>query len=143
MKRPRQTRASYAVFQELATRWRDNDVYGHMNNAVFYEYVDTCVNSWLIHSGALEVPHGPVIGLVVESACVFHAPISFPAPVAAGLRVSRIGTSSVQYDIGLFEGDAGEAAAEARFVHVYVSRESRRPRPLSPEMRSALAALKL
>ncbi len=143
MKRPRQTREAYAEFTSMTTRWRDNDVYGHMNNVVFYEYVDTCVNGWLIRSGALEVPGGPVIGLVVESACVFRAPLRFPEPLGTGLRASRIGTSSVQYEVGLFEGDCREAAAEARFTHVYVDRETRRPVPLSEEMRAALEAIRV
>ncbi|QHQ33979.1 acyl-CoA thioesterase [Algicella marina] len=143
MKRPRQTRRAYAYFTDMTTRWRDNDAYGHMNNVVFYEYVDTCVNGWLKASGALDVPGGPVIGLVVESACVFHAPLGFPEPVAVGLRVSRIGTSSVQYDVGLFAPDGREAAAEARFTHVYVARDTRRPMPLPDRMREALASLQV
>lgn len=125
----------------MATRWRDNDVYGHMNNAVFYEYVDTCVNNWLIESGALAVPDGPVIGFVVESACVFHESIGFPDQITTGLRVSRIGTSSVQYEIGLFRGEAENTAAEARFVHVYVDRKNRRPVPLPDDLRAALNLL--
>lgn len=143
MPRPRKSRSDYAHFQQMATRWRDNDVYHHLNNAVYLEYVETCVNGWLASSGALDVPSGPVVGLVVETACVFHESISFPDTVETGLRVSRIGNSSVQYEIGLFRGDAEHAAAEARFVHVYVDSGSRRPRPLDDTFRAALETLRL
>ncbi|NNU81421.1 acyl-CoA thioesterase [Halovulum dunhuangense] len=143
MPRPRKTRTDYAHFARHTTRWRDNDVYGHMNNAVFYELVDAAVNDWIIGSGELDIPHGPVVGLVVESACVFHESLGWPDPVDAGLRVARIGNSSVQYEVGLFRGGADHAAAEARFVHVYVDRDSRRPVSLPDPFRSALARLQV
>jgi acyl-CoA thioester hydrolase len=143
MTRPRAGRADYALFETFAPRWRDNDVYGHVNNAVYYEYVDTVVNAWLIRSGALEVPGGAVVGLVVETGCTFHASLAFPDPVAAGLRVDRIGRSSVTYGVGLFAGDAPLAAAEARFTHVCVDRDSRRPVPLPATLRAALDGLRV
>jgi len=125
----------------FTTRWRDNDVYGHLNNAVFYEYVDSVVNGWLISSGALAVPAGPVICLVAETGCTFHASLGFPGTVEAGLRLERLGRTSITYGIGLFAADAATAAAAARFVHVCVDRETRRPQPVPARLRQALAAL--
>jgi acyl-CoA thioester hydrolase len=142
MTRPRAGRADYALFDTYTPRWRDNDVYGHVNNAVYYEYVDTMVNGWLIRSGALEVPRGAVVGLVVETACTFHASLEFPDPIEAGLRVDRIGRSSVTYGVGLFAPDAALAAAEARFTHVCVDASTRRPVPLPDRLRAALEALR-
>lgn len=141
MPRPRAARSDYAYFRTMTTRWRDNDVYGHMNNAVYYEYVDACVNGWIIGSGTLDVPHGPVVGLVVETGCVFHDSLGFPDRVDTGLGVAHIGTTSVQYRIGLFRQDSDLAAAEARFTHVYVTAETRRPVPLPTAFRAALKAL--
>jgi acyl-CoA thioester hydrolase len=143
MTRPRTSRADYALIESFTTRWRDNDVYAHMNNAVYYEYVDSVVNGWLIRTGALDLPDGPVIGLVVETGCVFHASLGFPGRVEAGLRVRRIGTSSVTYGIGLFAEGADLAAAEAHFTHVCVDRASRRPVPLPPALRDALEGLRV
>lgn len=142
MPRPRKSRADYALLSRMTTRWRDNDVYGHLNNAVYYEYVDACVNGWILETGALAIPDGPVIGLVVETACVYHASISYPQTVTAGLTVTRIGTSSVQYGIGLFGGEDDLAAAEARFTHVYVDAETRRPVPIPAAFRAALETIK-
>ena len=142
MPRPRPSRAEYADFQVMTTRWQDNDVYGHMNNAVYYEFVDACVNAWIMRTGALDIPHGDVIGLVVETACVFHESLGFPQPVDCGLRVGRIGNSSVQYEIGLFAHGAEQAAAEARFIHVYVDAATRKPVPLPPAFRAALDGIR-
>ena len=141
MPRPRRTRKDYVHFRTMTTRWRDNDVYGHLNNVVYYEYVDTCVNAWLIEARALEIPDGPVVGLVVETACVFHASISFPDRLSTGLAVSRVGTSSVQYEVGLFRDGEDMASAEARFIHVYVDEASRRPVPLPDRLRMAVEDL--
>ncbi len=138
-----QTRETYAVHHEMTTRWRDNDVYGHMNNAVFYEYVDTAVNYWLKTSGALDVPEGDVVGLVVASSCEFAASLGFPDPVTAGLGVRKIGRTSVTYEVALFRGTADEAAAVASFTHVYVDRASHRPQPLSDDFRDKLARILL
>ncbi|MXU63849.1 acyl-CoA thioesterase [Oceanomicrobium pacificus] len=135
------TRGHYVHFETMTTRWRDNDVYAHMNNATYYEYVDTAVNGWLARSGALDVPGGPVIGLVAETGCRFHAPLGFPAPVEAGLAVAHLGRSSVVYRVGLFAESVDAAAADARFVHVYVDRDTRRPVPLPDRLRDALTGL--
>jgi acyl-CoA thioester hydrolase len=143
MTRPRARRVDYALFETFLTRWRDNDVYGHLNNAVYYEYVDTIVNRWLIRSGALDVLDGAVVGLVVETGCTFHASLGFPEPVEAGLRVDRIGRSSVTYGIGLFAAGESLAAAEARFTHVCVDRDSRRPVSVPAQLRAALETLRV
>ncbi len=143
MSRTPPPRTDYAHFQTFTTRWRDNDVYAHMNNAVYYEYVDALVNGWLMRSGGLEVPGGAVIGLVVETRCVFYASLGFPDSVEAGLKVVRIGTSSVTYGIGLFRPGAGTAAAAAQFTHVCVDRADRRPVPIPESLHRALAGLPL
>ena len=135
-------RKDFVHFRRLQTRWRDNDVYGHMNNAVFYEYIDTAVNHWIVETGALPVPSGGVVGLVVETRCVFHAALGFPDPVDCGLRVAHIGTSAVRYELGLFRGDATQAAAEAHFVHVYVDAATHRPAPVPEAFRAALETLR-
>lgn len=134
-------RTGYAAFRQITTRWSDNDVYGHMNNVVHYALFDTTVNGWLIARGLLDPGRGAQIGLVVETGCRYHGEIAYPDLVHAGLRVARIGTTSVRYEVGLFRNDATEASAEGFFVHVYVDAVSRRPVPLSPALRQALAAL--
>lgn len=140
--RPRpEPKSAYPARRTMTTRWRDNDVYGHLNNVVYYEYFDTAVNGWLIERGLLEIETSPVIGLVVETSCAYFEPISFPDSIDAGLRVARIGRSSVRYEIGLFRGDAASAAAQGWFVHVYVDRQTRRPAPLPQALREALDAL--
>lgn len=119
----------------------DNDVYGHVNNVVYYSYFDTAVNGYLIQAGALDIQRSPVIGLVVETSCRYRAPISFPETITSGLRVARIGRSSVRYEIGLFKEQEDEAAAEGHFIHVYVDRATSRPCPLPEELRAALLPL--
>jgi acyl-CoA thioester hydrolase len=134
-------RADFRHFLPITTRWMDNDVYGHVNNVVYYSYFDTVVNRYLIEQGVLDIHRGTVIGLVVETGCHYFAPLAFPQTVDAGLRVARLGTSSVRYEIGLFADDSQRAAAQGHFVHVYVDRESRRPAPLAQPLRNALQAL--
>ena len=141
MTRTRNNRDAYRHFARFATRWRDNDVYAHMNNAVYYEYVDTLVNGWLIASGGLQVPDGPVICLVAETGCLFHAGLGFPEPVEAGLRLERLGCRSITYGIGLFAPGAAAEAATARFVHVCVDRTTRQPVPVPDALRRALDSL--
>jgi len=119
----------------------DNDVYGHVNNVVYYSYFDTVVNRYLIERGALDIERSAVIGLVVETGCRYFAPLAFPETVHAGLRVTRLGTTSVRFEVGLFAGESPLAAAQGHFVHVYVDRESRRPTPLPEPLRVALQAL--
>lgn len=139
----RRPRDAYLHWLPIATRWMDNDVYGHVNNVVYYAYFDTVVNRWLIERGALDIHAGRVIGLVVSSACDYYAALSFPQTVEAGLRVARLGNSSVRYQIGLFAEGAATPAAEGEFVHVYVDRDSRRPVSLPGPLRQALEPLLL
>lgn len=134
-------RAAYPAFLAIPTRWLDNDTYGHINNVTYYAYFDTLVNEHLIRAGALDIRHAPAIGIVVETACRFHKPLSFPDVIDAGLRVAAIGRSSVRYEIGLFRQHDDEAAATGRFVHVWVDRESRRPISVPDAIREALAPL--
>lgn len=131
-------RSDYTVFSQHSTRWRDNDMYGHMNNVVHYELFDAAVNGWLIGAGALNPLGGDQIGLVVETGCRYHAEMGFPDPVTAGIRVAHIGRSSVRYEIGLFRGDADVAAAEGFFIHVYVDAVSRAPCEIAPGLRKVL-----
>ncbi|MCB1453305.1 MAG: acyl-CoA thioesterase [Rhizobiaceae bacterium] len=119
----------------------DNDLYGHMNNVVHYSLFDTAVNGWLIEQGVLDIHGGDQIGLVVETGCRYHAELAFPDMVHAGIRVGRLGGSSVRYEVGLFRNDEESAAAEGFFVHVYVDRLTRRPKPLNDGLRAALEPL--
>jgi acyl-CoA thioester hydrolase len=134
-------RASYCCFLAIPTRWMDNDTYGHVNNVIYYSYFDTAVNEHLIRAGGLDIRSGPEIGLVVETSCRFHKPLSFPDIIDAGMRVSKLGHSSVTYEIGLFRQSDDEPAATGHFVHVWVDRASRRPIPVPSLVRSALAPL--
>lgn len=135
------SRDSYPHFLPITTRWSDNDPYGHVNNVVYYAYFDTVVNRHLIEQGALDVERGEVIGLVAETHCQYFAPLSFPETVQAGLRVGRIGRSSVRYEIALFGEGSRAAAAQGYFIHVYVDRISRRPVALPAALRAALESL--
>jgi len=145
MSRPQpQPRSAFRHFAPIVTRWMDNDVYGHLNNVVYYSFFDTAVNRYLIERGALDLhAHDGVIGLVVETQCHYFAPLAFPQTVEAGLRVAHRGTSSVRYEIGLFAPGADSCAARGHFVHVYVDRASRRPVPLPETLRAALAPLEV
>ena len=134
----RPDRDDFAYRMPIATRWMDNDVYGHVNNVVYYSYFDTVVNEYLIRTGVLDIEKSQVIGLVVETQCRYFAPITFPDEVHAGLRVARLGRSSVRYEIGLFKNEDVSAAAQGHFVHVYVEREGRKATALPHEMRAAL-----
>ena len=133
-------RADYPHAMTITTRWSDNDAYGHVNNVVYYSYFDTVVNSWLIGHGLLDVENSEVIGLVVETGCKYFAPLTYPEPVTAALRVAHIGRSSVRYEIALF-GAGDTAAAQGHFIHVYVDRVTRRPVSLPEPLRSALETL--
>src|SRR5688572_28371778 len=133
--------AAYRHFRAISTRWMDNDVYGHVNNVVYYSYFDTLVNQYLMDEGVLDVERGAVIGLVVETHCNYFSPITFPDTVHAGLRVARLGSSSVRYESGLFRNDESVSSAHGHFVHVYVDRFSRRPTSLPDDLRAALSAL--
>ncbi|MDT8346022.1 MAG: thioesterase family protein [Thermohalobaculum sp.] len=135
-------REAFRVFRPITTRWSDNDVYGHINNVRYYSFFDTAVNGHLIEAGALDIHAGRVIGLVVETRCSYFAPLAFPEPIEAGIRVDRLGRSSVTYGLGIFRAGAAEAAAAGAFTHVHVDRATRRPVDLPHRLREVLAALR-
>lgn len=134
-------RSAYPAFRAISTRWMDNDIYGHMNNVVHYSLFDTAVNGWLLENGVLDFHGGDQIGLVVETGCRYVAELAFPDIVNAGIRVAKLGSSSVRYEVGLFRNDEPQAAAEGFFVHVYVDRQTRRPKPLNESLRRALETI--
>ncbi|NBU88014.1 MAG: acyl-CoA thioesterase [Betaproteobacteria bacterium] len=136
-------RSHFRAFETLTTRWMDNDVYGHVNNVVYYSFFDTAVNRFLIQAGVLDIHQGPVIGLVVETQCHYFAPLQFPQSIEAGLRVAHVGRSSVRYEVGLFAAGEPLTAAAGHFVHVYVDRASRRPTPLPAAWLDTLAPLQV
>jgi len=131
----------FPALRRITTRWADNDVYGHVNNVVYYSFFDTAVNGWLIDATGVDIRELPAIGLVAETSCRFLAPLSFPDQVVAGLGLERLGNSSVTYRIGLFCGDNTAPVALGRFVHVYVDRQTRTPTPIPAQIRTALAGL--
>ena len=134
-------RGDYRWFMTIATRWADNDAYGHVNNTVYYQWFDTAVNAWLVEAGLLDIERGDPIGLVVETSCSYFAPLSFPGNVDVGIAVERLGSSSVTYRIGVFGSGATGPLAQGNFTHVYVSRDSRRPAPLPGPWREKLESL--
>ncbi len=135
-------RADYPHFLTIPTRWMDNDIYGHVNNVVYYSYFDTVINAYLIHAGGLDIHAAAIIGVCAESACRYRAPFAFPQNVEAGLRVGHLGRRAVRYEIGLFAPGAPEAAADGHFVHVFVERASMKAVPIPEEIRAALEPLK-
>jgi acyl-CoA thioester hydrolase len=137
----RLSRAAFAAFRPIATRWIDNDVYGHVNNVVYYSWFDTAVNGWLIDNAVLDIGASTAVGLVVETGCTYFESVSFPEAVEAGVAVTRLGRSSVRYAVGIFKQGAELAAAQGHFVHVYVDRATQRSVEIPPAVRSALAAL--
>lgn len=134
-------RHGYRHFVAIPTRWMDNDTYGHVNNVAYYSYFDTAVNAHLIEAGGLDIRAGAEVGLVVETMCKFHKSLTFPDVVDAGLRVARIGNSSVRYEIGLFRQRDEEPAATGHFVHVWVNRVTQRPVPVPQRIRAGLVPL--
>ena len=134
-------RSAYRVFRSIATRWMDNDAYGHVNNVVYYSWFDTAVNAHLIEQGVLDIERGSTIGLVIETQCNYFEPLAFPQTVDAGIRVARLGNSSVRYEVGLFAQGAPLTAAKGHFVHVYVDRATRRPTPLPQPLKTVLEKL--
>ena len=138
---PPPTRADYRVFYEVPTRWLDNDVYGHVNNVNYYSFFDTAIAHYLIREGGLDPWRSEVIGYCVESACRFRRGARFPDRITAGLKVARLGRSSVRYEIGIFRNDDREAAADGHFVHVFVDRASERAVAMPDPLRAALARL--
>ncbi len=135
------TRADFATFTTISTRWDDEDVYGHVNNAAYYAFFDTAVNGYLIEATGTDIRRLPAIGLVVETGCTYRRELGFPEPVEVGLAVDRLGSSSIVYRLGLFQGEHAEAAAEGRFVHVYVDQQTRKVTPVPDRIREAVAPL--
>ena len=136
-------RSAYKAFRPAATRWSDNDVYGHVNNVVYYSWFDTAVNGLLMEQGAIDFVAGQVIGLVVETHCNYFAPLIFPEAVVVGIRVAHVGSSSVRYELGVFPADPDAASAAAgHFVHVYVDRITRKPTALPITLTNVLETLK-
>ena len=138
---PPPTRADFPVFYKIQTRWMDNDVYGHMNNVVHYSLFDTAVNGWLIEQGLLDPWKGATYGLVVETGCRYHKEVAFPTPIEAGVKVAKLGGSSVRYEIGLFAEGAEDACADGFFIHVNVTRDGHKPTPYDETWRAALSRL--
>ncbi len=134
-------RSEYKHFHAITTRWMDNDAYGHVNNVVYYSWFDTVVNQFLITSGVLDIERSPVIGLVIETQCNYFASVAFPDRVAAGLRVAKLGNSSVRYEVGIFRNDEDTASAQGHFIHVYVDRETRKPTAIPERMRMLLQSI--
>jgi acyl-CoA thioester hydrolase len=134
-------RAAFPHFQAIGTRWMDNDVYGHVNNVVYYAYFDTAVNQFLIERGVLDIHKGEVVGFVVDSGCAYFSSISFPDTIHAGIRVAKLGNSSVRYEIALYRNDDALPCAAGHFVHVYVERSSNRSVPIPAAVRAVLATL--
>ena len=133
-----ETRADYQHFITIPTRWMDNDVYGHVNTVQYYSYFDTAVNRYLIDQGVLDIHKSDVIGLVVETQCRYYSSIAFPDDVIAGIAVTKLGNSSVRYEVGLFLGDTQKPSAQGHFVHVYVDRASQTPVALPAALRATL-----
>ena len=136
-------RSDYKHFHAITTRWMDNDVYGHVNNVVYYSWFDTVVNEFLVTNGVLDIEHSPVIGLVIETQCNYFASVAFPERITAGVRVAKLGNSSVRYEVGIFRENEDSAAAQGHFVHVYVDRESRRPSAIPEKMRALLQTIEM
>jgi acyl-CoA thioester hydrolase len=136
-------RGDYRHFLTIPTRWMDNDVYGHVNNVVYYSYFDTVINRYLIEAGGLDIHAAPVIGIAVETLCKFRRSLAFPQEIDAGLRIGHLGNSSVRYEVGLFARGENAAAASGHFVHVFVGRTSQRPVPIPPAIRAALEKIKV
>jgi len=135
------TRENYPYVQRISTRWKDNDVYGHVNNIDYYSFFDTVINTWLIREGGLDIHGGETIGFCAESHCRYLKALAFPDAVDAALRVAHLGNSSVRYEIALFREGEAEPAAEGWFVHVFVARDTRRPQALPPQIRASLQRL--
>ncbi len=136
--KPKISREDFLHFLSIPTRWMDNDVYGHVNNALYYAFFDTVINQYLISEGGLDIHTGEIIGLAVETQCQFFQAIAFPEVIEAGLRIAKLGNSSVRYEVGLFKHGQPEAAAFGYFVHVFVNRQTRRPIPIPAAIRQSL-----
>ena len=140
---PTETRSAFAHFHRIETRWKDNDVFGHVNNVVYYSYFDTAVNAFLIEHGVLDLQQSKIVGLVAETQCRYYSSLAFPDTVYVGLRLAHLGTSSIRYEVGVFRNDDQTASAQGYFVHVYVDRESNRPVPMPAALVKAAELLRL
>jgi len=136
-------RSDYRHFHAITTRWMDNDAYGHVNNVVYYSWFDTVVNQFLITNGALDIERSTVIGLVIETQCNYFASVAFPDCIEAGVRVTKLGNSSVRYEVGIFLAGADSASAQGHFVHVYVDRVTRKPSAIPDKMRHLLQSIQV
>ncbi|MDA1090708.1 MAG: thioesterase family protein [Proteobacteria bacterium] len=141
--KPTETRDRYPHFMSVQTRWSDNDIYGHVNNVTYYSYFDTVVNCFLIDAGGLDIQRASIIGVAVETMCNFKKPIAYPETIDAGLRVGKIGRSSVRFEIGIFRKGDEEAAAAGHFVHVFVDRATNAPVPVPDAIRAALEPIRV
>lgn len=139
--KPQVSRTDYPHFVPVSTRWMDNDIYGHINNALYYGFFDTAINNYLISEGSLDINTGPVIGFAVESQCQYLQPLAFPEVLEVGLRVGKLGNSSVRYELAIFKQSESSAAAVGYFVHVFVDRQTQRPVPMPESIREALSRL--
>jgi len=131
-------RSEYNYFTKVSTRWNDNDIYGHMNNIIYYALFDTAVNKWLINNNLIDIKNGKNIGLIVQSGCDYFSSFSYPDDIDAGIRVTKIGTSSVRYEVGLFKETEQNASADGFFIHVYVDRKTNIPFPIDYNFNKAL-----
>ena len=138
---PPASRSAFKAWRRFTTRWADNDAYGHVNNAIYYQWFDSAVNAWLVEQGMLDIEHGDPIALVAETRCSYFAPLAFPGDVDAGLAVAALGRSSIRYRIGVFSADADQAAAHGEFVHVVVDRSKRTPVEIPASWRAKLKAI--
>lgn len=141
MKIQAKCRSDFLHFESIGTRWMDNDAYGHVNNVVYYSWFDTAVNRFLVINGVLDIERGAVIGLVIETQCNYFSPVAFPDKICAGVSVTKLGNSSVRYDVGIFRSDEDVASAQGHFVHVYVDRETRKPTTIPDNMRILLNSI--
>lgn len=135
-------RSAFAHVVAIPTRWMDNDVYGHVNNVVYYSYFDTAVNQFLIERGVLDIHQGAIVGFVVDSGCSYFRPLAFPDIVHVGIRVAKLGNSSVRYEIGVYRNDDPLPCAVGHFVHVYVERSSHRSVPIPHSVRDVLETIR-
>ncbi len=141
-RRPPAQRASFKHFLTIPTRWMDNDIYGHVNNVIYYSWFDTIINRYLIDPGGVDIHDGQIIGFAIETMCRFHQPFTYPEDVEAGLRIGHLGSSSVRYELGLFGAGEADARADGHFVHVFVDRQTQRPSPLPERLRQALERIR-
>lgn len=138
---PENKRSNYAVFYPISTRWSDNDIYGHINNVTYYSYFDSAVNRFLIEQGGLDIHSAEVVGFVVNSSCNYFSPLAYPQSIDVGIRVEKLGNSSVTYGVAIFKQDQQQASAAGSFTHVFVHQASSKSVPIPQQIRQALESL--